>query len=225
VEAHIVSLRLRCLNQCVLFCVTVPDNQLCRARCCCCIVHGGSFTRAHLHVLLFRQATDTQSIQALLSNYLASTAFSSLYRAKLLSGVVTPSMLPPQVPLKLNTTFFKTFLPALYKAFPNRPFDLVVRWSGMLRPAWRACVGMGATPQLATLHELFYGGVSVCWCWRVLVLVLARVGVGVGVGVCVLVVLACAGVGVGVWRGVGWERGSAHIQFGSCRGCRGCLGL
>lgn len=71
-------------------------------------------------------ASATQSVQGLVSDYLANTAMWTLYKAKVLSGVVTPTMLPSSVPLKLNTTFFKTFLPSLYNAFPNRAFDLVI---------------------------------------------------------------------------------------------------
>ena len=104
--------------------------------------------------------TATQSIQAMFSNYLANTAFWTLYKGKVLSGVVTPAMLPSSVPLKLNTTFFKTcvvsfrpgraccsrmlpcscsFLPALYKAFPNRGFDLVVRHRRVCLGVWLSC--------------------------------------------------------------------------------------
>lgn len=76
--------------------------------------------------VMLLQADHSQSVQAMVSNYMANSAFYVLYKSKMLSGVVTPSMLPPSVPLKLNTTFFKSFLPALYNAFPNRAFDLVV---------------------------------------------------------------------------------------------------
>ena len=49
----------------------------------------------------------------------------SLYSSNLLKYKLTNSIIPPSVPIKLNTYYLSKILPHLYKEYPNKDFFLV----------------------------------------------------------------------------------------------------
>lgn len=54
------------------------------------------------------QDTTSSGFMLLVSDYLGNSALWTLFEAHMLNFQVTPSMLPPAVPLKLNTRYFES---------------------------------------------------------------------------------------------------------------------
>eukprot|EP00761_Pharyngomonas_kirbyi_P008633 gb/GECH01008645.1/.p1 GENE.gb/GECH01008645.1/~~gb/GECH01008645.1/.p1 ORF type:complete len:401 (+),score=110.48 gb/GECH01008645.1/:1-1203(+) len=69
-------------------------------------------------------AVNNRMVQMMLSEFSANSAAYVYWRAGKLEYVMQQKDLPPEIPLKLNTTSFKFLIPKLYKQYPNRPMQL-----------------------------------------------------------------------------------------------------
>jgi len=70
------------------------------------------------------KSDDTQEVQMFLSDFTANTFGYTAYNLNLLQSVVNNSQVPPDVPIKLETSYFKDLIPALYQKYPNMLMQL-----------------------------------------------------------------------------------------------------
>ena len=70
---------------------------------------------------------DSQMVLMWLTDYLLNTASYSFQQAGRLTYTVTPKLIPKNVPFHLNTSSFKPLVPSLYKNFPDKDMQIVLR--------------------------------------------------------------------------------------------------
>lgn len=95
---------------------------------------GKGLSDAHLHANPPFAATTklplslnaSSMVQIFLSEYVFNSYTWALYHAKALNFLITPALIPPTVPFQLNTSDFKSVVPALYKNYPNDGMEISI---------------------------------------------------------------------------------------------------
>jgi len=69
----------------------------------------------------------TEMAQVFISDFTLNSASYVLFTEGQMQTIITDSQLPPDAPLRLNTTYFTDLIPPLAKAYPNQMFELGIR--------------------------------------------------------------------------------------------------
>jgi len=68
----------------------------------------------------------SEMIQIIISSYVLDSASWVFWTAGMMKGVIPPNIVPPDSPIQLNTSSWKTIVPELYNKFPNMPLVLTL---------------------------------------------------------------------------------------------------
>lgn len=86
--------------------------------------------------------------QVFISDFVLNSASYVLFTEGQMATIITDSQLPPDAPLRLNTTYFTDLIPPLEKAYPNQMFELGIRAlevpTGQFTPSGAFVTALGA---------------------------------------------------------------------------------
>ncbi len=68
----------------------------------------------------------TEMIEIVLVDFLFNTAAWAAYQSQVMQVLITNAMIPPTVPIKLNTAMFKTAIPGLYQKYPDMEMQVLI---------------------------------------------------------------------------------------------------
>ncbi|XP_065180329.1 bactericidal permeability-increasing protein-like [Sycon ciliatum] len=95
-----------------------------------------------------------------LTEYMALTAGYVYFKSNTLHNLITPKMVPGSSPFSLNTTAFKSMIPALYSKYPNQAMTLFLNNTAPMTVKMTSGLIVGSIPATVQVNALSSANVS-----------------------------------------------------------------